>query len=221
MLDSRLLTRYRGAIRVAPPGDFPAPWPAGCVLLLPQRRGETMPTLLRAIPRLEALEERCLLQATVPFTLGGDPRVHPSDFRVTVFASGLNYPYSMEQLSDGSLLAGISTPRTGNLYDSVGKVLRLVDANGDGVADDAGTVVYNGLPGVVTSVKVAGNLCLVLSSQPGSEQIAVLRFGAHATDPLTLVGTIRFSFLANWEHTTFELTVRPTPGGGSGDYDVF
>ena len=30
--------------------------------------------------------------------------VDPADFRVTTFASGLNYPYGMQQLSDGSLL---------------------------------------------------------------------------------------------------------------------
>jgi glucose/arabinose dehydrogenase len=166
------------------------------------------------------LEDRCLLDA-VPFTLGGDPRVHPSDFRVTVFASGINYPYSMLQLSDGSLLAGLSNPTGGNLYNSTGELRRFVDANGDGVADDAGTVLFSGLPGVVTSVRQAGNLCLVLSSLPGSEQIAVLRFGATPADQLSSVGTIRFSFLANWEHTTFELDTRPTPGGGAGDYDVF
>src|SRR5205823_5742406 len=42
----------------------------------------------------------------------------------------------------------------------------------------------------------------------------------------TLVGSIRFSFPLDatgigWDHTTYALAVRPTPGSSTGDFDVF
>src|SRR5689334_3425328 len=72
-------------------------------------------------PALETLEDRYLL-STAPFAVAGTPRsdpadtrtVDPLDFRVTTFASGLNYPEGMVQLADGSLLVGSSRPLTGD-----------------------------------------------------------------------------------------------------------
>src|SRR4051812_19805833 len=52
---------------------------------------------------LETLEPRRMFTAA-PFTVGGDPRVHAQDFRITTFASGLNFPNGMARLSDGSIL---------------------------------------------------------------------------------------------------------------------
>jgi glucose/arabinose dehydrogenase len=180
--------------------------------LLPQafRRNST-----RVHLRLEVLEDRCL-----PFTIGGAPFVDPHDFRITTFATGLNFPYSMVQLSDGSLLLATSRPAEGNLFESTGELLRLVDADHDGVADGPGTVLFSGLPGVLTAIRQAGNLFFVTSSAAGSEQIAVLRSGARPEDPLSLLGSINFGFPADWEHTTYELAVRPSPAS-PGDYDLF
>src|SRR5438270_11734280 len=95
---------------------------------------------------VEPLEERTLLTSP-PFSVGGDPIVNPADFRITTFASGLNYPHAMARLSDGSLLVGLSNPLPGftDYFDTTGQLLRLVDANGDGAAGDAGTVLYDGL----------------------------------------------------------------------------
>jgi glucose/arabinose dehydrogenase len=160
---------------------------------------------------LEPLEDRCLLDS-VPFTIGGDPRVHPEDFRITTFATGLNFPYSMQQLSDRSLLVGTSQPVSGNFYNSVGELVRFVDANQDGVADGPDTVLYTGLPGALTAVRQAGTLFFVTSTQSGSESISVLRAGATPADPLTLLGSINFSFPSGWEHTTFENAVQPVAG---------
>jgi glucose/arabinose dehydrogenase len=155
----------------------------------------------------------------VPFTIGGDPRVHPEDFRITAFASGLNYPNAMVQLPDGSLLVGTSRPADGNLYDSVGELIRLVDADHDGVADGPGSVLFTGLPGVITAMSWAGPLLFVTSSLPGSERISVLRF-ARSSVPPALLGSINFAFPAGWEHTTYANTVRPTPLE-PGSYDLF
>ncbi|MGH9362806.1 MAG: hypothetical protein ACRD2T_12910, partial [Thermoanaerobaculia bacterium] len=49
------------------------------------------------------------LAAAEPFSLQG-PLVDPADFRITVFARGLNYPKGMQLLPDGSLLAATSDP---------------------------------------------------------------------------------------------------------------
>jgi glucose/arabinose dehydrogenase len=158
-----------------------------------------------------------------PFAIGGDPSVHPADFRITTFATGLNYPHSMVQLPDGSILVSTSDPVPGgNYYASTGTLLRFVDSNGDGVADGPGQVVYSGLPGTLTALRTAGDLVFVTSSQTGSESIWVLRMGATPADPYSLVGSINFAFPnPAWEHTTFALAVRPTPGGSSGEYDLF
>ena len=115
---------------------------------------------------LEPLEDRTVLGGNPPFAVGGDPSVNPADFRVTTFASGLNYPHGMTTLSDGSLLVAVNNPLSGgsSFYNSSGELLRFVDANGDGVADGAGQVLFNNLPGGVTAVHQAGEL------HPGHQQ---------------------------------------------------
>ena len=175
-------------------------------------------------PGLEPLEARQLLTGSPPFAVGGDPIVNPADFRVTTFASGLNYPHGMMTLSDGSLLVAVNNPNNGgvNFFDTTGELLRFTDTNHDGVADNpAGSVLYNGLPGEVTAVKQAGHYIVATSSQAGSERISFLHRGPTPADPLTLVGSINFSFPnPAWDHTTFALAVRPTPGQ-PGNFDVF
>src|SRR5688572_12830564 len=106
-------------------------------------------------------------------------------FRVTTFAAGLDFPYGMERLADGSLIVATSAPKTATsgFFATTGELRRLVDSNGDGVADDAGTVVYTGLPGALTAVRRAGSLLFVTSAASG---ISVLRIG----EPYTLLGEI-------------------------------
>src|SRR6266480_4108070 len=93
-----------------------------------------------------------------PFTVQG-PGVNPNDFRITTFASGLDFPLGMARLTDGSLLVAIS--QGANFFNSTGRLLRLVDANQDGVADGPGTTLYSYLPGSQTAVRVAGIPLLV------------------------------------------------------------
>ncbi len=50
------------------------------------------------------------VQLPQPFAIGGDPSVNPADYRITTFATGLNYPHSMQQLPDGSLLVSNERP---------------------------------------------------------------------------------------------------------------
>ena len=151
--------------------------------------------------------------------LSSDPRVDPTRFRVTTFATGLFFPSSMQQLSDGSLLVATSVPTSG-FYNSSGQLRRLVDANADGVADNAGTVVYSGLPGSLSSVRKAGNLTVVTSAQTGS--ITLLSDGVTPASAMSLIGTIHFGFPTgpDPEHRTYALATRPTPGV-PGSHDVF
>jgi hypothetical protein len=166
------------------------------------------------------LEDRTLLSGGLP--VGGDPIVNPADFRITTFASGLNYPHGMTTLSDGSLLVAVNNPVPGDtsFFNSTGVLLRFTDANGDGVADGPGKVLFKGLPGEVTALHQAGEFILATSSISGSERISVLRTGATPSTPLTLMGSINFAFPnPAWDHTTFASVVRPTPGD-PGAYDV-
>ena len=145
-----------------------------------------------------------------PFEIGGDARVDPGDFEVTTFAAGLDFPVGMAVLQDGSLLVGVNTPPPGGSYfGASGALLRLVDANGDGVADGAGELLYTNLPGFTTAVRRAGELVLVAS---GSCVISVLRQGATPASPLGFEGSLSLSFPAGWSHGVSNLTVREAPG---------
>jgi glucose/arabinose dehydrogenase len=185
--------------------------------------GAAAPHMGRSTAVFDAVNVTGTIQQPQPFAIGGDPSVNPADFRITTFATGLNYPHSMQQLPDGSILVSTSDPVPGgNYYASTGTLLRLVDANGDGVADGPGEVMYTGLPGTLTALRVAGDLVFVTTSATQSEAIDVLRMGANPSDPYTLVGSINFAFpFSFWEHTTFATVTRPTPGGSAGQYDLF
>ena len=151
-------------------------------------------------------------------TVGGW-NVNSADFCITRFATGLNYPYAMEQLSDGSVLVGINNPTGGDFFNSTGQLVRFVDTNQDGIADQR-SVLYNGLPGVVTAVRQAGNCMFVTSAQSGREGITVLRKGTTQGQAYSLVGSLRFTFPSDWEHKSYALAMRRTPGN-PGRYDIF
>ena len=155
----------------------------------------------------------CLRAAAAPFTVHG-PGVNSNDFRITTFASGLDFPLGMARLSDGSLLVAIS--QGANFFNSTGKLLRLVDANGDGIADGPGTVLYGSLPGSQTAVRVAGNLILATGQ---TKPITVLRAGASPSAPLTLVGRIIINYPGSWYHPNSGLELRKTPGQ-TNSYDL-
>jgi hypothetical protein len=167
---------------------------------------------------VEALEGRALLSLAPP-AVGGDPSVNPADFRVTVFASGLNFPVGVLPMSDGSTYVVLNNPNPGSTsyFDSTGQIVRLTDTDGNGVADGPGTIVAAGLPGTLTFAQKAGPFIVVTDS---SGELIFLRMGATPADPLTQVATVNFSFPPpSWEHTTFGLATRPTPGQ-PGSYDV-
>jgi hypothetical protein len=141
-------------------------------------------------------------------------------FRVTTFASGLGYPTSMATLADGSLLVATSEGGTSWLDNYIfasprGALVRLVDADGDGVADGPPQTMAADLPGLVTSVRRVGDLVFALSSAGGREAVTVWRTGAAPTDAFTAAGKLSFSFPAGFEHSTYALAARPASGGGA------
>jgi len=163
-------------------------------------------------------EEHAALAGPVAPTLA-----RPQDqsrFQVTTFATGLAFPTSMTTLSDGSLLvatsAGGTTSWTTNYIfaSTSASLVRLVDANGDGVADSPPQVLASGLPGLLTSVRRVGNLVVSLSSQSGAEAVTIFRTGNSPADPLTPAGRLAFAFPSGFEHTTYALAARPAAGGG-------
>ncbi len=138
------------------------------------------------------------------------PPAVESPFVVTAFATGLNFPKSMQALSDGSLLVATSRPNGvgGSFFDSTGELIRLVDLDGDGHADGAPQVVYSGLPGGLTAMRSLGDLTFVTSS----EGIHVLRAGASPGDAFTSLGQIGLSFPAGWWHGSSGMAVREAAG---------
>jgi hypothetical protein len=175
---------------------------------------------------IEPLESRQMLTAA-PFTVGGSPFVHAQDFRITTFASGLNFPNGMTRLPDGSLLVSTSIPAAaasgGYFGPAVGQLVRLVD-NGSGTAIGAPQVLASGLPPFTTDVRVAGKYVLATSagSADGAHPtIHVFAMGKRASSPLTLISTLTFSFPQPWMHLTYALETRPTPHTRSGSYDIF
>src|SRR6266702_910961 len=93
--------------------------------------------LLAAVLSLVAVAD----PAAAQFTIGGDPRVNPNDFRITTFASGLNFPNG-----------------NGAYWLSSGELLRFTDTDNNGIADGPGQLMYSDPVGVWTGLAVAGNM---------------------------------------------------------------
>lgn len=154
--------------------------------------------------------------SAAPFAIQG-PGVNPSDFRLTTFATGLGYPVGMTELPDGSLLVAVNQGKS--FWSSTGSLLRLVDTNGDGIADTVGTVLFSGLPGGQTSLRRGGNLIFVTGQGVG-RPITVLRSGETPSAPLTRLGAISINYpTGGWLHPHSALGLRETPGQ-PGSYDL-
>lgn len=161
-----------------------------------------------------------LIKAVVvaqPFTVQG-PGVDTNHFRVTTFISGLSFPMGMAALPDGSLLVTVVQNSSFFSGSNPGRILRLTDTNSNGFADDAGTVVFSGLPPSLTALRVVGNLVFVTGPP---HPIQVLRLGATPTAPLTLAGRLLITYPGGWtQHQHSELAIRRVPGS-TNNYELF
>lgn len=158
--------------------------------------------------------------AAVPFTLGG-PGVHPNAFRVTEFATGLTVPVGMVQLADGSIVYGAAKPTTVAFQTGTFELRRLVDSNGDGVADNGiGDLLYTGPAdaGGINALATSGDLVFALSNTVNrfsniTARITVLRPGATPGDDLTEVGALNMAFEDGAWHMSHGMAVRDIGGG--------
>lgn len=132
------------------------------------------------------------------------------ELQATVFASDLAFPAGMAVLRDGSLLVGTSVSTGNGYYDSVGEIVRLVDGDGDGAADQPYETVATGLPGSITALALAGDLLFVTSTAPGNETISALRLTDDFSGAYLPAGTIDFRFISAL-HSTYGLVARPNP----------
>ncbi len=159
-----------------------------------------------------------------PLGPGFDATAYTNQLKVTTFASGLNYPAGMQQY-DGGILVGTTNGAFANTSTNSGHLLLLTDTTGSGVANQRVDLTpTTGLPGDITSLQFAGNLLFVTSNVLTSNPvISVLRPGATPTSPFVSLGSINLNFptvnSTAWEHVSFGLTARPTPGQ-AGNYDV-
>ncbi|MEM0915328.1 MAG: hypothetical protein AAGK09_12055 [Planctomycetota bacterium] len=153
-----------------------------------------------------------------------NPLVQPDRFQVTEFATGLNFPLGMTTLPDGSVLVAttVKTTPAGQFYsvDGRGQILRFTDVNNDGIADGAGQVVADNLPGGLTGLERRGDLVFATSSEPGKEAIHVFTPGVAASDPLVAVKTLDFDFPTGTLHSSNALATRDKPGS-PGVVEVF
>ncbi len=155
--------------------------------------------------------------AVVPFTVQG-PGVNPTDFRVTTFASGLNYPLGMLELPDGSLLVTVTQSNNFFATSPPGKLVRFTDTDGNGVADNAGTTLYSNLPPTPTNIRIAGDLVFVIGRP---YPIQILRLSAGPAYSLTYLGQLILTYPGGWsQHQHSEIAVRRTPGF-TDRYDLF
>ena len=122
---------------------------------------------------------------------------------MTTFSTGLNFPMGMVRLRDGSLLVGETVPTsTGtsftSFYNGAGQIVRMVEQSKWGVASGSGTVVASGLPGAVTSVRLAGDILAVATTgnQAANYHVGDITFFriGNPAGPYTKLGSIHVAF---------------------------
>ncbi|WP_373543051.1 sorbosone dehydrogenase family protein [Chamaesiphon sp.] len=152
--------------------------------------------------------------------LGIDP-IFQSQFQITEFATGLDFPTGLVQLKDGSLLVG--TTQGSNFFDanSTGQLVRLQDTNGDGVAEKTilydGAIAGNKLPGGISGIRAVNDYLFVTSFD--RDRISVFQQGANlSANSLVFKGSLDFTFPANRYQATSSLAVRQT---GMNEFDLF
>ena len=156
-----------------------------------------------------ALWQSMCQTAFAQISIGGDERVQPEEFTITVFADGLNFPVGMAQLPDGSIVTAVSN---GNSFfaSPSGSLIRLVDNDNDGVADEQSVLVNNVPGGGLTTVRIAGNYVFTTGQ---AKPISIYHLGEQLSDPLTLVGTLTLDYAGGgWLHPHSTLAVRQAPG---------
>ncbi len=133
-----------------------------------------------------------------------------SQFTITTFATGLNWPLGMVTLKDSSILVAI-TEGTAFFSSTAGHLVRLADTDSDGVANTRDTLAANILSGRLSALVRGGDL-VVTTGQGSGHHILIYHLGTNATDSLALQGTITLTYPSgSWNHPHSGLGIRQTP----------
>jgi len=132
------------------------------------------------IPALILLVIHALVDSTAALDIRG-PDADASQFRVTSFVTGLDYPIGMETAPDGSLLVLVNAGSS--FFSASGQILRFRDVDLDGMAEGPGEILYSGLPPAQTCLRKAGSLLLV-GGTGGGRLVSILRMQSDRGLPL-------------------------------------
>ena len=137
------------------------------------------------------------------------PGFDSNRFRITEFASGLNFPVGMVELSDGSIAVLESN---GNSFfgSSSGSIVQLTDSNGDGVSD-ARSILNGAIPGGKTSaLRSAGDLMFATGQGTDMTVLAI----NPTSNALDIVAQIEMDYPpGGWLHPHSALAARQISDG--------
>lgn len=92
-----------------------------------------------------------------------------ANIRLTQFATGLSYPAGLLIPNPNTLWVAVDEGE--NFFNSMGRIIELVDADGDGVADGEAQVLMDSLPGGLTTLARLGPWIATLSTNPGNQKL--------------------------------------------------
>ena len=122
-------------------------------------------------------------------------------FRITTFATGLNYPVGMVEFEDGSI--GVLTSNGSSFFgSSSGSILKLTDTNGDGISDQSETLTNQVPGGKMSSLRRAGDL-LFATGQGTSMSIFEI-----ADAGLSQIAELDMRYSGSWLHPHSALAVQ-------------
>jgi hypothetical protein len=134
----------------------------------------------------------------------------PAGLQIATFATGLNYPYGMYLLPDGSLLVTTSNPSPASFSGPTTlQIYRYTMTRG--VANPPTLVLDNRSAGPATGMAGAGSLVAVATGRNTGSQVLILQAGADGS--LTQLGAISFTYpVGTWAHDSRTVALRTAPG---------
>jgi glucose/arabinose dehydrogenase len=137
---------------------------------------------------------------------GTGPQI-PKNLQITTFASGIDSPYGLYALPDGSILTA-TTP--GGFYSGAGvSIQRMTHTNG--VANPATEVFRTTVPGPATGMAGVGDIVAVAMGVNTGSEIKLLKAGPNGT--MTELTSIAFTYpSSDWWHPASTVAMRAVPG---------
>ena len=177
------------------------------------RSGNHMRMMNTAFKALSTLPLVASLAFAQP-SLGTHPTI-PAYLQVSTFATGLDFPYGLYQLPDGSMLAATNT---GGLYGTPTQIVRMTQTNG--MANPPTQVFLGSGIGPATGLTGVGDIVVLARGVHTGSQIVLFKAGAGGT--LTQIGELSFTYAPDvWWHNAHAIALRAVPGQSDGYELVF